>query len=91
MQGHGAALPLVGHLNLEAEHVAELALEGGEIGVDRALRLEHQLLRPLAGALRTGLRLADGKAPGDDVPGQRLRVGRSCDGTRMAHTDIAIQ
>ena len=39
MKRHGPALALVGDLDLEAEDVAELALERVEVGIDRLGRV----------------------------------------------------
>ena len=51
MQRDRSALALVRDLDLEPEHVAQLALERGEVGVDRPALVEDQLARALLGAL----------------------------------------
>ena len=68
MQRHCPALPLVADLDLQAEHVAELPLEGFKIGVNRLSaarqRLGRQRYRAPAALLapRSLFCLPDGKA-----------------------------
>src|SRR5215203_3878087 len=75
-QRHRAALALVRDLDLKADHIAELSLERGEVGIDGALFLEYELTGGRLGALRSFFRLADGEPLRDDVPRQRLGVRR---------------
>lgn len=82
-------------MNLEAKNVAELALECGEIGVDRFARDGSRLRFGLGGAAfgpaGAAFRLAYRPTLGNDVAGQRFRVGRSRNRPRVTHTDIASQ
>ena len=77
MKRHGAALPLVAHLDLQSEDVRQLALERRQICVDW-LRVAAALARCRAGpgrffSRRLLLRLAHRKSLGDDFARQRFR------------------
>ena len=92
MQRTVPACALVRDLDLEPEHVAELPLERGEVGVDRlALRSAAARSAPCLARLRARFGLAHRQPLGDDLAGQPLRIGRGGDGARVAHADIASQ
>ncbi len=96
MQSHCAALALVGHLHLDAKHIAELPLEGGAIGIrgfGRVARARTGTARVRSGSFppRTLFDLANREAFGDHFLGQRDGVGRGRDRPSMAHIDIALQ
>ena len=96
MQGDRAALPLVHDIDANAEKIAELPLEGFEVGVDRLGGIACARPRDVLTGTRfrtsgTLFRLTDRQALLDDFPGQRFGVGRGRDGSRMPHADIAFQ
>lgn len=98
MQVDVAALPLVRDLDLKAEDVAELTLQRVKIGIERLPRVPGTC----AADVRVGswtppfttralFSLANGKAFGDDFPGEFFRVVSRGHGTSVAHADIALQ
>ena len=98
MQGDCAALPLVHHLHLQPEHVAELALERLEVGVDGLGGVARARAADVgARAGPTFSRRARSSAWRTDRPLATIsRVsssGSSARGNRarMAHADIALQ
>src|SRR5690349_18569250 len=99
MQGHLSALPLVRDLNLHAENIAELPLEGSKIGINglgslggvACTRSADVVPRaPLLGLFGAILGLADRQAPRDDLLGQGLGIRRGRYGTSMTHGDVAL-
>ena len=97
VEGDGAALPLVRHLNLEPEHVAKLPLERGQVRVDRrgvsgagppAIRATARaaLLAP-----RALLGLADRETLRDDLASQSFGIGSRRHSPRVPHRDITSQ
>ena len=84
--------------DLQPEDVAELAFERGQIGIDRSRGIAAlspaDVVPGPGGSVRAFalfLGLADRKVPGDDLAGQRFRIGGGRDGPGMAHADIALQ
>ena len=68
MQSHCAALALVGHLHLDAKHIAELPLEGGSSPRERVLIIQDDAPGEHGLFARLQSRLADSLgAPGDWV------------------------
>ena len=93
MERHLSALSLVDDVHLKPQHIAQLALEGGEIGVHRLACIPGAgagdvMTRPFGIA---GLRLclANREPLFDHFLRQSLRVWRGRDGPRVPHTDIA--
>ena len=96
MQSHCAALPLVGHLHLDAKHIAELSFERCAIsirGFGHIAGARAGSARVWAGsfAARTLFDLTNRESLGDRLSGQRHRVRRGRNGSRMPHIDIALQ
>src|SRR5689334_22611337 len=98
MERHGAALPLVIHLDLEPEDIAELAFERLEVRIDGLSGVARARTADIGAgpgavflAPGTLLRLANGKTLGDDFASEFFGVLTCRDGTRVPHTDIAFQ
>ena len=80
-------------LDLEPEHIAQLALERGKIGIDlAALALDpsaNVAARARADAFGELLGLADAEPAIDDLLRQSFGFIRAGDGPCMAHREIA--
>ena len=95
MKGDRAALPLVRHLDLQAEHIAKLALERCQIRVDRP-PVSRAPPSDVSSSTRTSsfrerFRLTNRKALADNFPGQLFWIFRRRNCAGMTHTDIALQ
>ena len=90
MEGHGPALPLMRHLHLQAEHVAQLALERGKVGV-RPWLGQHEFLRAGFCPLGPLLGLTNREALGDNFLRKSDWVRSRGNRPGMTHADIALQ
>ena len=98
MERDRPTLPLVNNLDLEAEKIAELALEHLKVGIDGLGRVAGAGTANVGAGTRArlftaraGFGLADRQPLSDDLPGQFFGVfgGRDCTG--VTHADIAFQ
>ena len=92
-QADRSAGPGMADLDLEPQHVAQLAFERGKIGVDLATLPFNSTadVTPCAGADAFGelLGLADAEPAIDDLLAQSFWFIRAGNGPRMAHHEIA--
>ena len=98
MERDRSALPLVNDIHAKPQDIAQLALQGRKVRVDRLCRVSSAgpgdidagpgEFPSLLGA-RFGL--ANRKAFRDDYLGQRFRIRCRRDRARVAHRDIASQ
>lgn len=96
MKGYRSPAAVAGHVNLQAQNVPELPLQGRNIGVGRLslpprASLGYCISQPGLAPLRQRFRLPDRETLGHDFLDERFGVRGRCNRTRMAHADIATQ